>query len=119
MRIHHFYPKTRNVGDHFVQRGVERMIRALVPRAAFDLFNVNSRGEDETGYGLTRATGERANREADLVIVGGSDLHEGSFRWRWGVHMEAGAVQDLRVPPLLGAGGAGSGFMSRQPTPAA
>jgi len=119
MRIHHFYPKTRNVGDHFVQRGVERMIRALVPRAAFDLFNVNSRGEDETGYGLTRATVERANREADLVIVGGSNLYEGSFRWRWGVHMEAGALEDLRVPLFLVGVGTGSDFMSRQHTPSA
>ena len=44
MRIHHFYPKTRNVGDHFVQRGVERMIREIIPDASIDLFDVNSRG---------------------------------------------------------------------------
>ena len=50
MRVHHFYPKTRNVGDQLVQRGVERLLRELVPRAAFDLFNVNSRGEDADGY---------------------------------------------------------------------
>jgi len=56
MRIHHFYPRTPNVGDHFVQRGIERMVREVVPGAAFDLLDVNSRGEDETGYGLTRAT---------------------------------------------------------------
>jgi polysaccharide pyruvyl transferase WcaK-like protein len=119
MRIHHFYPKTRNVGDHFVQRGIERMIREIVPDAAFDLFNVNSRGEDKTGYGLTRATVERANREADLVIVGGSNLYEGSYRWPWGVHMEADALDDLRVPLFLIGMGTGSGFLSRPHRPSA
>jgi len=119
MRIHHFYPKTRNVGDHFVQRGVERMIREIIPGAAFDLFNVNSRGEDETGYGLTRPTIERANREADLVVVGGSNLYEGSLRWRWGVHMEPDALGELRVPLFLLGIGTGSGFLSGTHKPSA
>lgn len=119
MRIHHFYPKTHNIGDHFVQRGIERMIREIVPHAAFDLFNVNSRGEDKTGYGLTRETVTRANREADLVIVGGSNLYEGSYRWPWGVHMEAEALEDLRVPLFLIGMGTGSGFLSRPHKPSA
>jgi polysaccharide pyruvyl transferase WcaK-like protein len=119
MKIHHFYPKTRNVGDHFVQRGIERMFRELVPRAAFDLFNVNSRGEDQTNYGLTRSTVERANREADLVIIGGSNLYEGSYRWRWGVHLEPDALEDLRVPLFLVGIGTGSNFLSSPHRPSA
>ncbi len=119
MRIHHFYPKTRNIGDHFVQRGIERMIREIVPDASFALFNVNSRGEDQTGYGLTRETVARANREAHLIIVGGSNLYEGSYRWPWGVHMEAGALDDLRVPLFLVGMGTGSGFLSRPHQPSA
>jgi polysaccharide pyruvyl transferase WcaK-like protein len=119
MRIHHFYPKTRNIGDHFVQRGIERMMREIVPRAAFDLFNVNSRGEDKIGYGLTRETIARANREADLIIVGGSNLYEGSYRWPWGVHLEADALDDLRVPLFLVGMGTGSGFLSRPHKPSA
>jgi hypothetical protein len=117
MRVHHFYPKTRNVGDHFVQRGIERMIREFVPAATFELFNVNSRGSDETGYGLTRANVERANREADLVVVGGSNLYEGSLRWPWGVHVEAGALERLRVPLFLLGMGTGSDFLSRTHRP--
>ncbi|HVF67507.1 MAG TPA: polysaccharide pyruvyl transferase family protein [Pyrinomonadaceae bacterium] len=117
MRVHHFYPKTRNVGDHFVQRGIERMIREIVPAATFDLFNVNSRGADETGYGLTRANVERANRDADLVVVGGSNLYEGSLRWPWGVHLEPGAVERLRVPLFLLGLGTGSDFLSRTHRP--
>jgi hypothetical protein len=119
MRIHHFYPKTRNIGDHFVQRGIERMMREIVPRATFELFNVNSRGEDETGYGLTRSTIERANREADLVLVGGSNLYEGGYRWRWGVHLETEALNDLRVPLFLVGVGTGSTFLSRPHRPSA
>jgi polysaccharide pyruvyl transferase WcaK-like protein len=119
MRIHHFYPKTHNIGDHFVQRGIERMIREIIPHAAFDLFNVNSRGEDKTGYGLTRETVARANREADLIIVGGSNLYEGSYRWPWGVHMEADALDDLRVPLFLIGMGTGSSFLSRPHKPSA
>jgi len=117
MRVHHFYPKTRNVGDHFVQRGIERMIRELVPDATFDLFNVNSRGADATGYGLTRETIERANHGADLVVVGGSNLYEGSLRWTWGVHTEAGALERLRVPLFLLGLGTGSDFLSRTHRP--
>jgi polysaccharide pyruvyl transferase WcaK-like protein len=117
MRIHHFYPKTRNIGDHFVQRGIERMIRSIVPDATFDLFNVNSRGEDKSDYGLTRAAIERANRDADLIIVGGSNLYESSWRWRWGVHLETGALENLQVPLFLLGIGTGSDFLSRPHAP--
>jgi polysaccharide pyruvyl transferase WcaK-like protein len=121
MRIHHFYPRTGNIGDHFVQQGIERMFRALAPDATFDLFNVNSRGADQSEYGLTQAAVERANREADLVIVGGSNLYEGSYRWRWGVHLEADAVKNLRAPLFLVGLGTGSSFLSRphRPSPRA
>lgn len=117
MRVQHFYPKTRNVGDHFVQRGIERMIREIVPAATFELFNVNSRGDDVTGYGLTHETVERANLGADLVVVGGSNLYEGSLRWPWGVHLEPGALERLRVPLFLLGLGTGSDFLSRTHRP--
>jgi polysaccharide pyruvyl transferase WcaK-like protein len=118
MLIHHFYPKTRNIGDHFVQRGVERMIREAVPGASFRTFDVNRRGSEET-YGLTRATVERANREADLVVVGGSNLYEGSWRWPWGVHLEPDALAHLRVPLFLLGVGTGSAFLSPTHRPSA
>lgn len=111
MRVQHFFPQTRNVGDHFVQRGIERMIREIVPDASFQLFDVNQRG-DGKDYGLTRASVARANREADLVVVGGSNLYEGSLRWRWGVHLEMEALADLRVPLFLLGIGTGSAFLS-------
>jgi polysaccharide pyruvyl transferase WcaK-like protein len=112
MRIHHFYPQTNNIGDHFVQRGIESMVHAAIPQATFQLFSINSRGRDNDNYGLTRRAIERANLEADLIIVGGSNLYEGSFRWRWGVHLEPDALQHLRVPLFIVGVGSGSDFTS-------
>jgi polysaccharide pyruvyl transferase WcaK-like protein len=112
MRIHHFYPRTNNIGDHFVQRGIELMVRRINPEATFELFNINSRGGEKIDYGLTQRAVERANREADLIIVGGSNLYEGSYRWRWGIHLEVGALENLRVPLFLLGVGSGSNLAS-------
>ena len=112
MRIHHFYPRTSNIGDHFVQRGIARLIRSVISNAEFELFDVNSRGVDRD-YGLTGSAIERANREADLVVVGGSNLYEGAWNWPWGVHLDAAAVRNLRVPLFLLGIGTGSGFASK------
>jgi polysaccharide pyruvyl transferase WcaK-like protein len=110
MRIHHFYPRTKNIGDHFVQRGIEAMVRRIRPEATISLFDVNNRGRDQVEYGLTRRAIERANSEADLIIVGGSNLYEGNYRWHWGIHLETEALEKLRVPLLLLGIGSGSGF---------
>src|ERR1043166_303659 len=112
MRIHHFYPRTQTIGDHFVALGIASMIRSLVPDATFEHFDVNSRGADQKDYGLTEAAVERANNEADLVIVGGSNLYEGSFGWPWGVHLDLDALPKLRVPLFLLGLGTGSSFAS-------
>jgi polysaccharide pyruvyl transferase WcaK-like protein len=88
------------------------MVRRIVPDATFQLLNVNSRGEDKTDYGLTRSAIERANREASLIIVGGSNLYEGSYRWRWGVHLDIDALKNLQVPLFLVGIGTGSAFVS-------
>jgi polysaccharide pyruvyl transferase WcaK-like protein len=110
MRIHHFYPRTKNIGDHFVQIGIQKLVREINPGAHFELFDVNSRGSEIHEYGLTRKAIERANKEADLVIVGGSNLYEGGFRWPLGIHLDPNALQDLRVPLVLLGIGTGSNF---------
>ena len=110
MRIHHFFPRTNNIGDHFVQRGIEAMVRRIRPDASIELFDVNDRGTDRSDYGLTRRAIERANAEADAIIVGGSNLYEGNYRWHWGIHLETDALEKLRVPLLLLGIGSGSAF---------
>lgn len=112
MRIHHFYPRTNNIGDHFVQRGIERMVRRVRPEATVELFDVNGRGQAGVDYGLTHRAVERANNEADFIIVGGSNLYEGNYRWHWGIHLETGALEKLRIPLLLLGIGSGSNFNS-------
>jgi polysaccharide pyruvyl transferase WcaK-like protein len=110
MRIHHFFPRTNNIGDHFVQRGIEAMVRRIRPDASIELFDVNNRGIDRSEYGLTHRAIERANAEADAIIVGGSNLYEGNYRWHWGIHLETEALEKLRVPLLLLGIGSGSAF---------
>ncbi len=110
MRVHHFFPRTKNIGDHFVQRGIEVMLQRIDPDVSITLFDVNDRGSDRLDYGLTLRAIERANDEADLVVVGGSNLYEGNYRWHWGIHLEKDALQHLRVPLLLLGIGSGSGF---------
>jgi polysaccharide pyruvyl transferase WcaK-like protein len=112
MRIHHYYPRTRNIGDHFVARGIETMVRQIRPEAVFQSFDINSRGRDRTGYGLTRPNIERANAEAELIIVGGSNLYEGSIGWPWGIHLDLDALNSLRVPLFLVGIGTGSSLNS-------
>src|SRR6476659_5831559 len=112
MRIHHFFPRTRNLGDHFVQRGIARMIGEIVPEAVFELYDVNSRGSESIEYGLTQSAVERANSKADLVIVGGSNLYEGALGWPWGVHLDLEALKNLHAPLFLIGIGTGSSFGS-------
>ncbi len=88
------------------------MIRRIVPQASFELFDVNSRGKEPGEYGLTSIAIERANNYADLIIVGGSNLYEGGFRWPWGVHLDTSALECLRVPLFLMGIGTGSNFDS-------
>jgi polysaccharide pyruvyl transferase WcaK-like protein len=119
MLIHHFYPRTHNIGDHFVQRGIAAMFATIVPDVTFKLFDVNSRGQEKIEYGLTQSAVERANAEADLIIVGGSNLYEGSLGWPWGVHLDPAALKNLRVPLFLLGIGTGSNFNSSLHKPSA
>lgn len=116
MRIHHFYPRTGNIGDHFVQRGIATLISGVVDNVEVKLFDVNSRGV-EREYGLTETAIERANREAELVIIGGSNLYEGAWNWPWGVHLDSAALPKLRVPLFLLGIGTGSAFASKRHHP--
>jgi polysaccharide pyruvyl transferase WcaK-like protein len=95
------------------------MVRRIVPEASFEMFDVNSRGEQKSNYGLTQRAVERANNEADLIIVGGSNLYEGAFGWPWGVHLDPDALKNLRVQLFLLGLGTGSSFASPLHQPSA
>ncbi len=117
MKVHHFYSRTANLGDHFVALGIQRLFAKVVPGATFVSFNVNDRGDDQQEFGITLRAVERANREADLVVVGGSNLYEPvPGQDRWGVHLEPPALSQLRVPLMLVGIGTGSDPGARAPT---
>lgn len=88
------------------------MVGRIRPGATFELFDVNSRGKTKSGYGITHEAVNRANNEANLIIIGGSNLYEGNYRWPWGVHLETGAIEKLKIPLLLLGIGSGSNFSS-------
>jgi polysaccharide pyruvyl transferase WcaK-like protein len=112
MRIHHFYPRTKNIGDHFVRSGIHSLIRSIRHDVEFEEFDINSSGSSRAEYGLTQSAIQRANREADLIIVGGSNLYEGAFGWPWGVSLDPQALTELRIPLFLIGMGTGSAFAS-------
>lgn len=116
--IHHFYPRTKNIGDHFVREGIEVLFREIAPSVVFKSFDVNGKGKTPRhrsgAYGLVSGTIERANREADVVIVGGSNLYEGHATW--GVHCDLRALPKLEKPLLLVGIGTGSAFGASSPT---
>lgn len=112
MIIYHFYPKTKNIGDHFVRTGIETMFKSLLSDAKFVSLNVNRRGDDEN-YGLSPQNVKLVNDNADIVVIGGSNLYEG--KKRWGVDLDMDALKYLEVPLFLIGIGTGSRFLASAP----
>jgi polysaccharide pyruvyl transferase WcaK-like protein len=124
MRVFHLYPKTSNMGDHLVRRGIVSLMQGLVASVEFSNFDASRRDpakrqrgrpdEDYTDFGLSERLARRANEEADLILVGGSNLYEGTTSW--GLYVEEGALEMLRIPLFLVGIGTGSEFLGRRPT---
>ncbi|MFO0814193.1 MAG: polysaccharide pyruvyl transferase family protein [Gemmatales bacterium] len=119
LRVHHYYPaKSTNVGDTLVAHAIQTALRRHLGDITVTSMHVNHRhatlGE---ASGLLEANVQRSNLEADLVVVGGSNLLEprkpsrrnaANFRWHWGVQTEVEWLQALRPPVLLLGMGSGS-----------
>jgi hypothetical protein len=110
MRIAHIWPKhDSNLGDHFVQKGILKLLRSRL--GSFDYVDFsNKRDASSPGepVGLTRESVPLINR-SDLLVIGGSNLYEVSGG-RWGVVVEPEALAELRVPVLLIGIGSGWSF---------
>jgi len=119
MVVHHYYPAaSSNVGDTLVAHAIHRALRRHFGSMEVVSLPVNHRhaslGE---ATGLLAANIERSNREADLVVVGGSNLleprkpskrNQANNRWHWGVQTDVSALEQLRTPVLLIGMGTGS-----------
>jgi polysaccharide pyruvyl transferase WcaK-like protein len=111
------------VGDLLVARAIRAAVRRHFGEADFVDVPANDRypGNDRT-LGLRGENLDRANAEADLVIVGGSNMLEARKPRRqglfsktggWGVFTDVESINRLRVPLMLLGMGTGSSFGKR------
>ncbi len=119
--VHHYYPfGSENVGDHMVARAIRQAIpRHFGPCAFVDMpINDRYKAGDRT-LGLLGDNLEKTNAEADLVIIGGSNLleprkarREGFFGriGKWSIFTDARSIKSLQPPLLLLGMGTGSSF---------
>lgn len=114
MIIHHYYPQHANVGDAFVRDGIRKLIRANSPAAEFVDFPVNKSRQTDAAFGVIGDNVLRNNREADIVVIGGSNLYQCRKSGRWGVHTTLEDIKKIRKPILLIGLGAGSSFGNRE-----
>jgi hypothetical protein len=124
LNIHHYFPLgSTNVGDRLVARAIRAAVRRHFGPAEFVDFPVNDRyrGGDRP-IGLRGENLDRTNAEADLVIIGGSNLLEprkprrgrnGTRIGQWSVFTDVDSIRRLRVPVMLLGMGTGSSFAKR------
>lgn len=116
--IHHYYPLgSENIGDLLVAHALQTALRRHFGSATFVDFPANDRyRRSDKIVGMQGDNIERNNREADLVVVGGSNMlepmklsrnpkrHQGG----WGVFTDVDSLRRLNVPILLVGMGTGS-----------
>ena len=110
VRVAHIWPKhDSNLGDHFVQRGIVKLLRERLGSFEYaDFSNKRDALSAEEPVGITRDSVARINR-SDLLVIGGSNLYEVTGG-RWGVVVEPEALAELRAPVLLIGIGSGWSF---------
>lgn len=124
LTVHHYYPLgSTNIGDHLVARAIRAAVRRHFGPTEFVDFPVNDRYRgDDRPIGLGGENLERTNGEADLVIIGGSNLLEprkprrgpgGKRVGQWNVFTDVDSIRRLRVPLMLLGMGTGSSFAKR------
>lgn len=113
--IHHYYPMgSENIGDHLVAHAIHKILQQHFGPAEIVTFPVNDRlRTNDKPIGLLGENLQKTNHEADLVVIGGSNMLEARSRGRWGVFTDAQSIRDLKVPLLLMGMGNGSDFAHR------
>jgi hypothetical protein len=117
--VHHYYPLgSSNVGDALVAHAIRTALPRHFGPLEFVHFPVNDRCKNtDQPFGLFGENLTRTNTEADLVVIGGSNLLEPRkpvranhprAKWQWGVCTDVEALRQLKVPLLLLGMGTGS-----------
>jgi hypothetical protein len=117
LQVHHYYPYlSQNSGDALVARALRSaFVRHFGPAEFVDFPATTRYQEGDRPIGLCRANVQRSNREADVVVVGGSNLLEPcKQRERRQANLplviDGEALRTLRTPTLLVGMGTGSSF---------
>lgn len=122
LRVHHYFPfGSGNVGDHMVAHAIRTQLPEFFGPCEFTTLPVNDRYEGtDRPIGLRGENLTLTNAQADLVVIGGSNLLEprkprrknksGPRLGRWGVFTDLESIAALRVPTLLLGMGTGSSF---------
>lgn len=118
---HHYFPLgSDNIGDHLVAHAIRHALARHLGPVRFVDMPVNDRYRNgDRSIGLLGENVDRTNSEADLVVVGGSNLLEprrprrekpGRTNWSWGVFTNDESLARLAPPVLLLGMGTGSDF---------
>ncbi len=110
MIIHHYCPRRKNIGDDFVINGIHKQLRRHFPDATIELIPVNRPHIPAEYYGLRGPNLERSNRQADLIVIGGSNLYQCRKNGQWGVVTDLDSIKQIKKPVLLVGIGCGSSF---------
>jgi polysaccharide pyruvyl transferase WcaK-like protein len=108
MIVHHYYPQRMNIGDTFIRDAIRRLLSQHRPDSRFVYFPVNQPRHGPEPFGLQGANLDRSNEEADLVVIGGSNLYECRRSGQWAVSTDVQSIRRLKKPVLLLGMGAGS-----------
>ncbi|MBL8823983.1 MAG: polysaccharide pyruvyl transferase family protein [Planctomycetia bacterium] len=130
LTVHHYFPRnSSNVGDTLVAHAIQKALGKHLGMIQWVNLPVNERFEAGVPTGLRDSNLKRTNEEADMVVVGGSNLLEPRKPSKmvqpdkpgWGVATSVESLQQLQVPMLLIGMGTGSdwGQPIRQYTPQA
>ncbi len=118
---HHYFPhRTPNTGDALVARAIRCALVKHFGPLRFVNFPANNRAgsaNNDKPCGLQGENLARTNAQADLVVIGGSNLLEPWSRGRWAVSTDANSLKSLRPPVLLLGMGTGSDYGRRIPRP--
>jgi polysaccharide pyruvyl transferase WcaK-like protein len=119
LKVHHYFPLgSDNIGDHLVARAIRGALARHFGAIDFVNMPVNDRyrAGDRT-IGLLGNNVDRSNREADMTVIGGSNLLEprrlrknAAGRPAWGVFTDKEAIDRLTTPLMLIGMGTGSDF---------
>lgn len=112
MIVHHYYPHKTNIGDLFVVDGIRKLIRERLPGSEFVDLPVNESPKAKC-FGLLGRNLDYSNSEADLMVIGGSNLYECRRSGEWGVTTDLDSIKKIQKPVMLIGLGSGSSFQRK------